>query len=81
MLPGPTILSTFGIDSVPNAIAAIACAPPTLYTFVAPASFAATNVFAVTFPSFPGGVVMMIFFTPATCAGTMFINTDKSPLV
>ena len=52
MLPGPTILSTFGIDSVPNAIAAIACAPPTLYTFVAPAFFAATNVLVVTFPSF-----------------------------
>ncbi|CJB11374.1 Uncharacterised protein [Streptococcus pneumoniae] len=26
--PGPTILSTFGIDSVPYAKAAIACAPP-----------------------------------------------------
>ena len=30
ILPGPTILSTLGIDSVPYASAAIACAPPTL---------------------------------------------------
>ncbi len=29
-LPGPNILSTFGILSVPYAIAAIACAPPVL---------------------------------------------------
>ncbi|MNI34666.1 hypothetical protein D3C73_886640 [compost metagenome] len=28
-LPGPKILSTLGIDWVPNAIAATACAPPT----------------------------------------------------
>ena len=30
-LPGPKILSTAGIDAVPCAIAATACAPPTRY--------------------------------------------------
>lgn len=40
------------------------------------ASFAATSVFAVTFPSLPGGVTMTISSTPATFAGTMFISTE-----
>jgi hypothetical protein len=36
-LPGPTILSTTGTLSVPQAIAAIACAPPILKIRCAPA--------------------------------------------
>ena len=42
-LPGPTILSTRGIDAVPYASAATACAPPTLNSRVTPASAAAAS--------------------------------------
>ena len=58
ILPGPTILSTFVIDSVPNARAAIACAPPALYITSTPASFAATNVLAHILPFLSHGVVI-----------------------
>ena len=37
-LPGPQILSTAGIDAVPYAIAATACAPPTRYRRETPAT-------------------------------------------
>ena len=77
MLPGPTILSTFGMLSVPKASAAMACAPPTLNTRSAPASFAATNVDGLTLPSLSHGVVIMISSTPATFAGIMFISTEE----
>jgi hypothetical protein len=42
-LPGPKILSTLRTDPVPNASAAIACAPPILYTVSTPQSSAATK--------------------------------------
>ena len=35
-LPGPNILSTRGMDGVPYAIAAIACAPPMRYMWSIP---------------------------------------------
>ena len=70
-------MSTFGTLSVPNAIAAIAWAPPTLYISSTPASFAATRVEGYTFPSAPGGVHITILSTPATFAGSTFIRTDE----
>ena len=74
ILPGPTILSTLGIISVPYASAAIACAPPTLKIASTPAISAATSVAGLTFPSAPAGVVIIILGTPATFAGTTFIS-------
>ncbi len=76
-LPGPTILSTFGTDSVPKAMAAMAWAPPTLKIRSAPASAAATRVEAATLPSLLQGVHMMISDTPATLAGTIFMRTEE----
>ena len=75
ILPGPVILSTLGTLSVPKAMAAIACAPPTLYISVTPAILAAARVPGFTLPSFLGGVHMMIRSTPATLAGITFIKT------
>ena len=43
-IAGPTMTSTAGIDSVPYANAAIACAPPTGCTASTPASAAAASV-------------------------------------
>src|SRR2546428_7118990 len=54
-LPGPTITSTARIDSVPYAIAAIACAPPTRYTSSTPAMDAAASTSSGTVPSRRGG--------------------------
>ena len=75
MLPGPQILSTLGIDSVPKAKAAIACAPPTLKMRCTFAISAATNVGAGILPPSPGGETMIISLTPATSAGMAVINT------
>ena len=72
--PGPTILSTFGIVSVPYASAATACAPPTLNILSAPAIFAAASIIGLIFPSFAGEVIT-ISSTPAIFAGTIFIST------
>ena len=77
MLPGPHILSTLGIDFVPYAIAATACAPPALYITSTPASLAATSVVGYIFPSLSGGVHIIICSTPATFAGRTFIRTDE----
>src|SRR6185369_3279491 len=76
LLPGPVILSTRGTVSVPNASAAIACAPPTAYTSLMFSSInaAATAGFS---ENVRGGVVTTIRSTPATCAGTTFITTDE----
>src|SRR6478672_12876942 len=74
-LPGPTIRSTDGIDSVPYAIAATAWAPPVLATSVAPARFAAYRTAAWIDPSRWGGVHTTISSTPATLAGTTVIAT------
>src|SRR3990172_9351518 len=75
MFPGPTILSTLGIEEVPYAMAATACAPPTLNTASAPAISAATRTYGFTSP--PGvGEQTITSFTPATFAGMTFIRTD-----
>ena len=75
-LPGPTILSTFGTDSVPNASAATACAPPTLKTRPTPATLAAARMAGLTLPSAEGGVTITISPQPASTAGMQFISTD-----
>ena len=73
-LPGPTILSTRGIVSVPYASAAIACAPPTAHTSSRPSSRAA----AATSPAPSGGVTTTIRSTPATCAGTAHMTSVET---
>ena len=73
-LPGPTILSTRGIVSVPYASAAIACAPPTAHTSSTPSAPAA----AATRPAPSGGVTTTIRSTPATCAGTAHITSVET---
>jgi len=60
------------IGPAPKASAAQACAPPTRQISVTPASCAAANTAG---SSLPGGVTMAIRSTPATRAGTAFINT------
>ena len=75
-LPGPTILSTRPIVSVPYASAAIACGPPTAHTSSTPRSSAA----AATSPLPPGGVTTTIRSTPAACAGTAHMTSvETSP--
>src|SRR5262245_50953438 len=69
-LPGPTILSTRGTDSVPSAIAAIAPAPPTAKTRRAPPIAQAASTVAGGSPFGPGGEHTMTSLTPATPAGT-----------
>jgi hypothetical protein len=64
-LPGPTILSARVIDAVPYASAAMACAPPSLSTRVAPASMAAQQIAGVI-----AGQTTVIWRTPAVRAGT-----------
>ena len=55
LFPGPNILSTRGIDSVPNAKAAIDWAPPTLKILPIPLNFAATVTASLTTPKSLGG--------------------------
>src|SRR5262249_9487015 len=74
-LPGPTTTSTGGIDFVPYANAAIACAPPTRYTSSTPTNAAAANVAAGTLPSGPGGTQRASSGTPATRAGIAVMRT------
>ena len=69
-LPGPKILSTLRTDSVPKASAAIACAPPILYTVSTPQSSAATSTAACSLPSGPGELAMARALQPAIRAGT-----------
>ena len=56
-------------------MAATACAPPVLATWVAPALRAAYRTGACTAPSFWAGVHTTISATPATTAGTTVIAT------
>ena len=77
MLPGPTILPTFGTLSVPYARAATACAPPIRKILSTPAIFAAAMMFGLGVPSFCGGVHIIISSTPAIFAGIAFIRTDE----
>ena len=74
-LPGPVILSTRGTCSVPNAIAATACAPPALTMRVTPESRAAARISGETLPSRCGGVAIRISDTPASLAGMAFMST------
>ena len=74
-LPGPTILSTFGTDSVPYANAAIACAPPTLKILSIPAILAAARMTGLIFPSAFGGVTITTSLQPAILAGMESIST------
>ena len=76
MLPGPTILSTRGIVSVPYASAAIASAPPARNTRSTPAISAATSFSGATTPSSPAGLIITSSLTPATFAGIAVISTD-----
>ena len=75
-LPGPTILSTRGTLCVPYAMAAIACAPPSLTIWEIPAIFAAARMTAGTLPAASGGVHRKIFDTPAILAGIAAISTE-----
>src|SRR6185437_4419667 len=76
-LPGPKTLSTLGTDSVPYAIAAIACAPPTLNTDSMPQSLAATNTAGWARPSRVGGVQSTRRGQPAMRAGTASMTTAE----
>ena len=69
-LPGPNSLSHFGIDAVPYAMAAMACAPPTLKTCSTPALRAATRTAGSAVPARVGGVHMTRTGQPAIAAGT-----------
>ena len=73
-LPGPTILSTRGMLSVPYASAATACAPPILKIRSTPAISAAAMISGFNFPSF-AGVTMQTSLTPAIFAGIQSIST------
>src|SRR5579884_296850 len=75
-LPGPTILSTRAIVSVPYAAAAIACAPPTAYNSSTSHSQQANSTAGAIFPSRCGGVKTIVRETPATFAGTTLMITD-----
>ena len=70
--------STRGTVSVPYAMAAIACAPPTRNTRSTPISRAAASTDRLTAPSLPGGVQMTSSLTPATRAGTEFMITVEA---
>ena len=74
--PGPAILSTLGMVSVPRVMAAMAWAPPTAKTRSTPAMLAAARVTVAGNPLGPGGVHMMISPAPATTAGMAVINID-----
>jgi hypothetical protein len=59
---------------VPKAMAAMACAPPTRYTSVAPAARAAYNTLEFTSPFSRQGVQTTISGQPATLARRMVIR-------
>ena len=75
MFPGPTILSTRRMVSVPKARAAMAWAPPTRYASVTPAMRAATSTAGSSDLSRAGGDARTMSLTPATRAGTTVIST------
>jgi hypothetical protein len=75
--PGPTILSTAGTVAVPNANAAIACAPPMRNIRCTPATTAAARTNGLTEPSRAGGTIMITSRTPATTAGMAVIKTEE----
>ena len=67
--------STGGTDSVPYAIAPIACAPPMRYTTSTPAIAVAASTTSGTRPSRSGGTHTTTSSTPATLAGTAVMRT------
>ncbi len=69
-LPGPKILSTLGTVAVPYAIAATACAPPSLNTWSMPHSRATVSTAGSASPSGRGGVQSTRTRQPASRAGT-----------
>ena len=77
-LPGPNILYTLGTDSVPYAIAPIACTPPALNILLTPATFAAISMAGCTLPSLFGGVQSTISLHPAILAGVASISTVEN---
>ena len=66
---GPAL--TLGQDSVPQAMAATACAPPAFSTWVTPAFLAAHTTSGVMLPSGLGGVASTMVLHPAIWAGTV----------
>ena len=76
LLPGPTILCTFGIVSVPYASPATPQGPPTLNILSHPAISAATSIAGFTVMFFSGGVTATISLTPATFAGSTVISIE-----
>ena len=77
-LPGPTITSTGGIDSVPYASAAIACAPPIRYSSSTSASAAAASTASSTRAvGAAAASTRTTSGTPATRAGTAVISTRR----
>ena len=75
-VPGPRILSTLGVEAVPQARAATACAPPARSTCVAPALKAQYRTSGETEPSGLGGVASTIVAQPATLAGAASISAE-----
>ncbi len=76
MPPGPNILSTRGIVSVPKAMAATACAPDARKIRVTPDSRAATNFSGFTVPSARAAVTPITSVTPAATPGTAVWMTE-----
>ena len=74
--PTPTILSTWGMVSVPRAIAAIAHGPPTLKMRFTPRVVAAVMVQGSMEPSACGAMHITTSSTPATSAGMVFVKTS-----
>ena len=70
--PGPTILRTFGMVSVPKPSAAIPAGPLTRNTSSIPSLRHTTSTAGSTSPELPGtgGTTKAIDGTPATTAGT-----------
>ena len=75
ILPGPQMMSTRGTVSVPNAMAAMAWAPPMRNMRSTPAMSAATSTAGAGIWSPLVGVQTMTSSTPATLAGMAVIST------
>ena len=63
------------MDSVPKAMAPMACAPPTGWISSTPATAAAARTASSTRPSTLGGTQRATDPTPATLAGTAHMST------
>ena len=76
-LPGPTIMSTGPMPSIPKAIAASACTPPSAKMRSAPEVAIACSVGACTVPA-RGGVHAVTSATPATFGTSTVMNAQAS---